>query len=131
MRAIVPLENALGTFRYAVGVANAETGPFVSLQALVDTGATYTLIPRSQVAGLGVKPRRQEKFVLADGRTVARDVAFIFVRVDDRTVPTQCILDDTAPEALLGAVTLEELGLAVDPVNRRFVPSRKYLLGVA
>ena len=121
----------MGTFRYPVEVAVAEIGPFVPLEALVDTGATYTLIPRSLIANLDVKPERRERFVLADGRTVARDVAFIFVRVDDRTVPTQCILDDAAPEALLGAVTLEELGLAVDPVNRRFVPSRKYLLGVA
>ena len=121
----------MGTFRYPFDVAVGKSGPFLRLEALVNTGATYTLIPRGLIANLDVKPERRERFVLADGRTVARDVAFIFVRVDDRVVPTQCILDDAAPEALLGAVTLEELGLAVDPVSQRFVPSRKYLLGVA
>lgn len=49
------------------------------------------------------------------------------MRLDGRTRPTVCVIDDAAPHALLGAVTLEEFGLAADPVNRRLIPAPKYL----
>lgn len=96
--------------------------------ALVDTGATYTLVPRSLIAGLGISAQEHDQFVLADGRRVERDIAVCLVRLDGRMRSTVCVIDDAAPDTLLGAVTLEEFGLAVDPVNRRLVRAEKYLV---
>jgi clan AA aspartic protease len=118
----------MGTFRQHIEVGSSEAGPFAPVEALVDTGATYTLLPRAVVAPLGVRPREREEFILADGRTVEREIAIVVVRLDGRTRPTVCVIDDVAPNALLGAVTLEEFGLAADPVNRRLIPAPKYLV---
>ncbi len=118
----------MGTFRQRVEVGFSEAGPFAPVDALVDTGATYTLLPRAVVAPLGVQPRERGEFILADGRTVEREIAIVVVRLDGRTRPTVCVIDEAAPNALLGAVTLEEFGLAADPVNRRLIPAPKYLV---
>jgi len=121
-------ETAMGIFRQRIEVGRTEDGPFLSVEAVVDTGATYTLLPRRIVAQLGIAPRNQRELLLADGRRVTRDLAPVFVRLDGDVMSTPCILDDEAQEALLGAVTLEEFGLAVDPVRKQLVPAPGYLL---
>jgi len=121
-------KDRMGTFRHRIELAARPEGPFISVEALVDTGATYTLVPRPIVAGLGIAPQERDQFVLADGRRVERDVASCLVRLNGRVRSTVCVIDDGAPETLLGAVTLEEFGLAVDPVNRRLVKAEKYLV---
>ena len=118
----------MGIFRQRIEVGRTEDGPFLSVEAVVDTGATYTLLPRRIVAQLGIAPRNQRELLLADGRRVTRDLAPVFVRLDGDVMSTPCILDDEAQEALLGAVTLEEFGLAVDPVRKQLVPAPGYLL---
>lgn len=117
----------MGTFQQRIEVAATREGPFVSVDMLVDTGATYTLLPRRISDELGVGPHQQEEFILADGRTVMREIAEVFVRLGGRVVTTLCIIGDDDDQPLLGAYTLEGFGLAADPVNRRLVTSRKYL----
>jgi predicted aspartyl protease len=39
-----------------------------TLDALVDTGATFTSVPREQLEALGIRPSRQVRLRLADGR---------------------------------------------------------------
>lgn len=46
----------MGTFHQMIEVAAARSGPFVALDALVDTGATYTLLPRRVVMQMDVRP---------------------------------------------------------------------------
>jgi hypothetical protein len=55
-------------------------------------------------------------------------MATVFVRVDGRGRFTPCIFGDDGSNPLLGAVTLEEMGLGVDPVNRKLVEVEGYLL---
>lgn len=118
----------MGIFRYRIEVGRTEAGPFIPVDAVVDTGATCTVLPRPIVAELGLEPRKQREFVLADGRRVTRGLASVFVRLDGDVMSTPCVLDDEAAEALLGAVTLEEFGLAVDPIRKQLVPAPGYLL---
>lgn len=118
----------MGIFRQRIEVGRTEDGPFLPVEAVVDTGATYTLLPRRIAAELGIEPRTQRELLLADGRRVTRDLAAVFVRLDGDVMSTPCILDDEAPEALLGAVTLEEFGFAVDPIRKQLVPAPGYLL---
>lgn len=118
----------MGTFRQRIEVAAAKGGPFVPVDAVVDTGATYTLLPRPIVHTLDIEPQIQREFLLADGRRVTRDLAEVFVRMNGQVLSTLCVLDEEASEALLGAYTLEGFGLAVDSMNKRLVPTTGYLL---
>jgi clan AA aspartic protease len=119
----------VGTFSVLIEVASRPEGPFVSLQAVVDTGAFYSWIPASTLRGLGAAPQAKRSFVLADGRTIERDVAQVLVRLDGQDTYTWCVFGDEGTEPLVGAYTLEGLALTVDPINQRLVPMpRLYML---
>jgi clan AA aspartic protease len=117
----------VSTFKYPVEVAAVESGTFVSVEALVDTGATYSLFPRTLMARLGVVSHDRAEFVLADGRSVTRELATVVLRLEGRTRHALCIVGEDGHEPLLGATTLELFGLIPDPVNRRLVPATLYL----
>lgn len=110
------------TFRVSIQLAKAAGERFASMEALVDTGASYTWIPRDVLEELGVRPDEERVFVLADGREVRYPMALVRVRCDDRIQPTLIVCGDPGTEPLLGAFTLEGFGLGVDPVNRRLIP---------
>lgn len=121
----------MGTFRVTVHLAGATGERFQLLEALVDTGASYTWIPRDTLEGLEVRPDESRVFVLADGREVRYPVAWVRVRLGERTQPTLVVCGDSGTEPLLGAFTLEGFGLGVDPVNRRLIPVPALLKAVA
>ena len=116
--------SGMGTLRVSIQLASPGGEPFESVEALVDTGASYTWIPRDLLERLGVRPDEERVFVLADGREVRYPVAWVRIRLDagERIQPTLVVCGDLGTEALLGAFTLEGFGLGVDPVNRRLIP---------
>ena len=65
--------------------------------------------------------------MLADGRTEEWSVTQIDVECEGRRTATPILMGPTTGPALLGATTLEELGLGSDPLNRRLVPVDLYL----
>ena len=91
------------------------------LLALVDTGATYTWVARDVLEQLGVTPVESRPFVLADGREVLYGVGWVEIRIADREQPTIVVFAPPGAEPILGVVTLEEFGLAADPVNERLI----------
>lgn len=101
---------------------------FEPVDALVDTGATYTVLPRPLLEELGVPPHTRAPFVLADGREVERELGRAWIRIDGREEFSLVVFGD---QALLGAVTLEELRLAPDPVSRRLVPVPALMMRIA
>ena len=112
----------MGTFRVPVEIGDANGAVWASVDALVDTGATYTTVPAALLDRLGVRPHARASFVLADGREIEQDIGQTWVRVGDRAVVTIVVFaPDNAP-VLLGAYALEGLRLAADPVDRRLVP---------
>ncbi len=88
---------------------------------LVDTGATLVVVPAALAARLALVPMRTQSVQLAGGMRDAWPVAEIRIVVDGREGPTLCFIAPGGP-ALLGAVALESLFLAPDPVARRLVP---------
>ena len=112
----------MGTFTIPIQVGDLAGERFVSLEALVDTGATYTSIPESTLAQLGVEIREFRSFELADDRIVEYSVGYASIRFDDREIIAMVVFapEDTAP--LLGATALETASLAVDPVLQRLIP---------
>ena len=111
----------MGVFSVRIEIGDSEGRRFEWFDALVDTGATYTMLPRSVLEGLGVKPGWNRTFGLADGSTRDYDMAHATVRLDGVAAPTIVVFGDEVAEPLLGAYTLESLGLSVDPVGQRLV----------
>jgi predicted aspartyl protease len=77
---------------------------------------------------LGVVPHTTAQFVIADGSRVELEIGRAFVKIDGLEEFTLVVFGDTA---LLGAVTLEELRLAPDPIRQRLVPVPALLMRLA
>ncbi len=120
----------MGSFRYRIEIADKHGRLFEPIDALVDTRATYTWIPRPVLEKLGISPAFKREFLLADGRAVEREVAQVLAKIDGQVLYTLCIFGDEGSEPLLGVVTLEEFGLGVDPVNRRLIRVPGFLTAV-
>ena len=114
-------DSGMGHFRTAVQIRNRAGERFEPLEALVDTGATYTWVPRELLTRLGVAPEEEWPFVLADGREVQYPVAWILIRIGERTQPTIVVFGEPDSETILGVFALEGFRLAADPVNRRLI----------
>ncbi len=89
------------------------------MEALVDTGAAYTIVPQPVLESLGCEPLRSQRVVLADGRIEEWSVTQMDVECEGRRTTTPILMGPATAQALLGATTLEELGLGIDPLNRR------------
>lgn len=113
----------MSTFSKRITIRSLETGRSQEVAALIDTGATYCLFPRSLLEQIGIRPRERRPFALADGSIVELDIGDIEVTFEARAAPTICIFGSERAEPVLGAVALEGLGLAVDPLNQELVPT--------
>ncbi len=88
---------------------------------MVNTGATLLVIPRSVAERLEVVPLRTQRVVIAGGQNDLWPVGEVRLALDGQEVMTPCFIAPGDP-ALLGAVALESLFLAVDPVAKRLIP---------
>src|SRR5256885_10053536 len=113
--------SGMGHFRVSVQVGRRGGGRFVRLDALVDTGATYTWVPRDVLDAVGAVPEDERPFVVADGREVRYSVAWAQIRIGGREQPTIVVFGAPGSEPILGVVTLEEFLLAADPVHQRLI----------
>lgn len=121
----------MGVFYQTVILANSEVPTRrVELKLLVDTGATWTWIPEPMLRGIGLLPAFTRRVKLADGRVVQRNAAITLITIGQETLPTLCLFGDEGSDPLLGAVTLEEFGLGVDPVGRMLIPVVGHLAGI-
>ena len=97
-----------------------------TVRMLVDTGATYSVIPRALARTVGIaRPRRTVTVRLADGRRVRLGADVAVLKIDGREAPATVLVGDVG-EPVLGVEALEALGLAVDPRRKRLSPSRPY-----
>ncbi len=117
----------MGTFSVALTV-QGPTGESASVDALVDTGSTYAVLPAQLLQRMGVTPKDRMSFRLADERVVEHDLGEVVAGLDgrERTLPVVFGPDDAT---LLGAVTLEIFGMSVDPVGQRLMPVDGLLKG--
>lgn len=114
----------VGTFRAAIDIGDPQGRQWETIEALVDTGASYTWVPADVLARLGVAPQFRREFVTADGRVIDRSVAVTMARWDGQALPTLVLFGDDGSLPLLGAYTLDGFGLAPDPVNRTLIRVR-------
>ena len=112
----------MGVFRVTIGVGDPLGQHFEELDVTVDTGATYSQMPREILERLGVPVWQSVPSETADGRIVPVDVGNTTVRLEGQEFPTPVIFAGEDETSLLGAMALEHARLGVDPVRRRLVP---------
>jgi len=96
----------------------------LTVRFLVDTGAVYSVLPETLWRRLRLRPSRTLEFVLADGTAIRRGVSECRFTVAGHTATSPVVLGGPTDAALLGAVTLETLGLMVNPLSREVLPMR-------
>ena len=112
----------MGKLILNIGIGDQQGNRFQDIQVTVDTGSTFTAVPRRLLESLDVPVARQATFRMADGRTTTVDVGWTIIRLQGQVLPTRVIFVEENESSLLGAVTLDEALLAVDPVGQRLIP---------
>jgi predicted aspartyl protease len=114
----------VGLFKSKLAVCNpASPSRTEELELLVDTGASYSWFLRERLEALGIRPTGRMQFRTIDGRVLERDVAPVFVRSDGHVGGDTVVVVESGDAEVLGAHTLESLGLAADPVQKRLIPT--------
>jgi large subunit ribosomal protein L1 len=113
---------SVGTFTFALEIGSRDASRFRAVEALVDTGAIFSRVPASILRDLDHQPSGRESFELGDGSIVEWDVGDVPVRIGDRVRVTTCIWGAEGTTPVLGAVTLEQFLLMVDPTRQEIVP---------
>ena len=108
------------SFVYAVTEVTNITGgeENYTMPFLVDTGATDTIIPASELEKLGIKREGKRNYELADGTVVSYDFGYAFLCVNGEKVAANVIFGEEKSEPLLGVTVLESAGFIVDPIRQ-------------
>ena len=112
----------MDTFRVEIGVGDPQGLHYEYVEALVDSGATYNILPTSLLRRLGIEVWRSGTFSLADSRSIRRDLGQTRIRINGDEAVAPVVFGDEGVQPLLGAVTLEIFQLGIDPVRMRLIP---------
>ncbi len=112
----------MGTVTVTIGVEDPQGHRFEDVEVTVDTGSTFTSVPRELLHRLGVPIERSAQSELADGSVAPVDVGRTTIRLEGREFPTPVIFAEPGEPSLLGVIALEDALLAVDPESGRLIP---------
>ncbi len=109
----------MGATRVTVAIRNpAEPERVWQGLFLVDTGATDCLVPRQHLESIGLTPRAQRTYALADGSEVKLDVTGGEIAFMGEFTWGTIVFGEEDAEPLLGVTALESVGIEVDPRNQ-------------
>ena len=115
-----------------IGVGNPANPEVTRLvEFLVDSGMTYSVVPALLLEELNIKPIAAQSFRLADGSKITRKKGAAIFKYGDQIGGAGVIFGEEGDRTLLGAFTLEALGLALDPFKRELRPLPMILAGYA
>jgi clan AA aspartic protease len=103
---------------YVPATVTGPTGQSRNIDLLVDSGASYSVLPDDVWRSLELKPQETLDFILVDGTKIERRTSECMIRLNGKERHTPVILGEPGDEPLLGVVTLENLGLVLDPFKR-------------
>ena len=86
---------------------------------LVDTGATESLVPAPRLEAIGLKPKVQRLYELADGNQVEMGITVGEIEFMGEIVGATIVFGDADVEPLLGVTALESAGIEIDPRNQQ------------
>ena len=113
---------AVGTFYADFILWNQDHTRSRTLNGLVDTGASYTLVPASILEELGIERFETRTFTLADGSRREMSIGLGDMELDGRGRTVYVLFGDEKGKVALGSMALSAFGLAADAKNRRLIP---------
>lgn len=112
------------TYRRLVLKESRKAAQAVQLDFLIDSGAFHSLVPRRILESLSVEPYRSLDVILADGCKLTRQVGDLYFELAGDGAVAPVIFGEEGEEPLLGATTLEALGLVLNPFKRELYPMK-------
>jgi len=93
----------------------------LELEGLVDTGALFTQVPTDLIAQIGIAASGTRAVHYADGSKDIVPVAKADIAINGTETATMVLCGKPKSLILIGATTLETLGLGVDPIHKRLI----------
>jgi clan AA aspartic protease len=118
----------MGIFSVQIKVSGLTKKKRVTLKTVVDTGAFLSIVPESLLKQVGVKPMWSRQFTLANGSKIERLVGTAIFQVNGQEGSSEVIFGHVDDKPILGALTLEALGLKVNPRKQKLEPIDLLLL---
>jgi aspartyl protease family protein len=115
------------TYVHARLIPPDRRGRIIDVRFLVDSGAIYSVLPEDVWHALRLKAERKIEFTLADGTPIERGVSECRFEIRTHSATSPVVLGQVNDGALLGAVTLETLGLMLNPLTREILPMQMAL----
>mgnify|MGYP003575336649 FL=1 len=115
----------MGILRTTIGIQPLDAGkkPRLIPNVIVDTGSEYTWLPATLLEELGVVRKRKQRFRLADGSVVVRDLGYAIVHAGGTEAPDLVVFGEDSDAVLLGAHSIEGMNLRLDLASRSLVPA--------
>ena len=121
----------MGITHVALEIANpSDIETWETVECLVDSGATHSVIPAAVRDRLGIRAIADEEFRLANGETLRRRKGIAAFRDGERIGGGDVVFGEEGDMNLLGVLTLESLGLALDPLKRELRPLPLLIAGL-
>jgi len=122
----------MGTFKINAKVWKPFDRPKeAEVELIVDSGSTYTVLPESLLKGINVKPTRMIRLRLADSKVVEKALGEVGIAINEYVASATPVVFGDEDVCLLGAVTMEQLSLAPDPVKKILVPVEALLMRIS
>ncbi len=121
----------MGMFEVRVRVSHPHGGgDYFNVNMIVDTGAVYSKLPASILRErLGIEPDREDQLQLADTEWKTYPVGEARFQIGDRASTARVIFGEE-DSFILGATTLQELGLVPDTTEHQLVPAPLLMVGI-
>ena len=88
------------------------------VRCLVDSGAIYSVVPTNVLSRLSIQPFPEDSSFLANGDKITRKRGVALFKYGERIGGADVVFGEEGDSNLLGALTLEALGLALNPLRR-------------
>ena len=113
----------VGTFSVDFVIRNRDTAQARELNGVVDTGASFTVIPAHILDELGIERERTRTFSFADGSRRELAIALAEMELEGQRGNVYVVFGPDSRKILLGALALETFALAADAKYRRLIPA--------
>jgi len=118
----------MGVFSVKIEVKSVQMTQQLSIEVVVDTGASLSIIPQETLDKIGVKHLWQRQFTLTNGEKIERDIGIAIFNWNGHEGASEVIFGKSEDKPLLGALTLESLGLKVNSREQKIEPGEMWLL---
>lgn len=108
----------MGLTHVPVTVSNIFTRDSFTASFLIDSGATDSMAPASQLRSIGIEPVTKRFYELANGQFEEFEIGEARLSFLDDSVLIRLLFGPDDAEPILGVIALEAAGLIIDPTNQ-------------